>query len=115
MVSPGTVSPTKPGSQYYQHYGSNPRRRPLHTDPMGEPPLPHFTSSALPLGNHLPLYHALFTLDTLLDAIFSNKGWTVFRSVGLEDTQGRVDDESNTFIHFKPATINKQDIILGRF
>ncbi|XP_012685468.1 transcription factor 4 isoform X3 [Clupea harengus] len=34
MVSPGTVSPTKPGSQYYQHYGSNPRRRPLHTDPM---------------------------------------------------------------------------------
>ncbi|XP_063066638.1 transcription factor 4-like isoform X4 [Engraulis encrasicolus] len=34
MVSPGTVSPTKPGSQYYQHYGSNPRRRPLHSDSM---------------------------------------------------------------------------------
>ncbi|XP_028826908.1 transcription factor 4 isoform X4 [Denticeps clupeoides] len=34
MVSPGTVSPTKPGSQYYQHYGSNPRRRQLHSDSM---------------------------------------------------------------------------------
>ncbi|XP_062409957.1 transcription factor 4-like isoform X3 [Sardina pilchardus] len=34
MVSPGTVSPTKPGSQYYQHYGSNPRRRPMHSDHM---------------------------------------------------------------------------------
>uniref|UniRef100_A0A8B9J4T7 Transcription factor 4 n=1 Tax=Astyanax mexicanus TaxID=7994 RepID=A0A8B9J4T7_ASTMX len=34
MVSPGTVSPTKPGSQYYQHYGANPRRRPLHSDSM---------------------------------------------------------------------------------
>ncbi|XP_041914394.1 transcription factor 4 isoform X5 [Alosa sapidissima] len=34
MVSPGTVSPTKPGSQYYQHYGSNPRRRPMHSDNM---------------------------------------------------------------------------------
>uniref|UniRef100_A0AAY4EI44 Transcription factor 4 n=1 Tax=Denticeps clupeoides TaxID=299321 RepID=A0AAY4EI44_9TELE len=37
MVSPGTVSPTKPGSQYYQHYGSNPRRRQLHSDSMGKP------------------------------------------------------------------------------
>ncbi|XP_066501700.1 transcription factor 4 [Hoplias malabaricus] len=34
MVSPGTVSPTKPGSQYYQHYSGNPRRRPLHSDSM---------------------------------------------------------------------------------
>ncbi|XP_030622875.1 transcription factor 4 isoform X1 [Chanos chanos] len=34
MVSPGTVSPTKPGSQYYQHYSSNPRRRSLHSDSM---------------------------------------------------------------------------------
>ncbi|KAM6985891.1 transcription factor 4 isoform 2-T2 [Aplochiton taeniatus] len=34
MGSPGAASPTKPGSQYYQHYGSNPRRRPLHMDPM---------------------------------------------------------------------------------
>ncbi|KAF5899496.1 transcription factor 4 isoform X4, partial [Clarias magur] len=34
MVSPGTVSPTKPGSQYYQHYSSNQRRRPLHSDSM---------------------------------------------------------------------------------
>ncbi|KAI7795588.1 Tcf4 [Triplophysa rosa] len=36
MVSPETVSPTKLGSQYYQHYTGNPRRRALHTDPMGE-------------------------------------------------------------------------------
>uniref|UniRef100_A0A8C9WMJ5 Transcription factor 4 n=1 Tax=Scleropages formosus TaxID=113540 RepID=A0A8C9WMJ5_SCLFO len=36
MGSPGAVSPTKPGSQYYQHYGANPRRRPLHGDSMGE-------------------------------------------------------------------------------
>ncbi|XP_018607608.2 transcription factor 4 isoform X1 [Scleropages formosus] len=34
MGSPGAVSPTKPGSQYYQHYGANPRRRPLHGDSM---------------------------------------------------------------------------------
>ncbi|XP_056586577.1 transcription factor 4-like isoform X2 [Triplophysa dalaica] len=34
MVSPETVSPTKLGSQYYQHYTGNPRRRALHTDPM---------------------------------------------------------------------------------
>ncbi|XP_026988497.1 transcription factor 4 [Tachysurus fulvidraco] len=34
MVSPGTVSPTKPGSQYYQHYSSNQRRRPMHSDSM---------------------------------------------------------------------------------
>ncbi|MFT7815377.1 transcription factor 4 isoform X1 [Arapaima gigas] len=36
MGSPGAVSPTKPGSQYYQHYSANPRRRPLHGDSMGE-------------------------------------------------------------------------------
>uniref|UniRef100_A0AAZ3P4U8 Transcription factor 4 n=1 Tax=Oncorhynchus tshawytscha TaxID=74940 RepID=A0AAZ3P4U8_ONCTS len=36
MGSPGAVSPTKPGSQYYQHYNNNPRRRPLHSDNMGE-------------------------------------------------------------------------------
>ncbi|XP_073681007.1 transcription factor 4-like [Garra rufa] len=34
MVSPETVSPTKLGSQYYQHYAGNPRRRPLHSDSM---------------------------------------------------------------------------------
>uniref|UniRef100_A0A6Q2XU22 Transcription factor 4 n=1 Tax=Esox lucius TaxID=8010 RepID=A0A6Q2XU22_ESOLU len=34
MGSPGAVSPTKPGSQYYQHYSNNPRRRPLHSDNM---------------------------------------------------------------------------------
>eukprot|EP00063_Salmo_salar_P019610 XP_013994445.1 PREDICTED: transcription factor 4 isoform X2 [Salmo salar] len=34
MGSPGAVSPTKPGSQYYQHYNNNPRRRPLHSDNM---------------------------------------------------------------------------------
>ncbi|XP_051961833.1 transcription factor 4-like isoform X2 [Xyrauchen texanus] len=34
MVSPETVSPTKLGSQYYQHYAGNPRRRPMHSDSM---------------------------------------------------------------------------------
>ncbi|XP_026110850.1 uncharacterized protein LOC113085049 isoform X2 [Carassius auratus] len=34
MVSPETVSPTKLGSQYYQHYAGNPRRRALHSDAM---------------------------------------------------------------------------------
>nr|XP_046146612.1 transcription factor 4-like isoform X7 [Oncorhynchus gorbuscha] len=34
MGSPVAVSPTKPGSQYYQHYNNNPRRRPLHSDNM---------------------------------------------------------------------------------
>ncbi|XP_006626643.2 transcription factor 4 isoform X3 [Lepisosteus oculatus] len=35
LGSPGAISPTKPGSQYYQHYSSNnPRRRPLHSDSM---------------------------------------------------------------------------------
>uniref|UniRef100_A0A9J8AZ85 Transcription factor 4 n=1 Tax=Cyprinus carpio carpio TaxID=630221 RepID=A0A9J8AZ85_CYPCA len=34
MVSPETVSPTKLGSQYYQHYAGNPRRRALHSDSM---------------------------------------------------------------------------------
>ncbi|KAG7477129.1 hypothetical protein MATL_G00090880 [Megalops atlanticus] len=34
MGSPGAASPTKPGSQYYQHYSNNPRRRPLHSDAM---------------------------------------------------------------------------------
>lgn len=36
MVSPETVSPTKLGSQYYQHYAGNPRRRAMHSDSMGE-------------------------------------------------------------------------------
>ncbi|KAL0163443.1 hypothetical protein M9458_042839, partial [Cirrhinus mrigala] len=40
MVSPETVSPTKLGSQYYQHYAGNPRRRALHSDSMGEPSSP---------------------------------------------------------------------------
>uniref|UniRef100_A0A4W2DWV6 Transcription factor 4 n=1 Tax=Bos indicus x Bos taurus TaxID=30522 RepID=A0A4W2DWV6_BOBOX len=30
MGNPGTLSPTKPGSQYYQYSSNNPRRRPLH-------------------------------------------------------------------------------------
>ncbi|XP_061603993.1 transcription factor 4-like isoform X7 [Phyllopteryx taeniolatus] len=34
LGSPGATSPTKPPSQYYQHYSSNPRRRPLHMDSM---------------------------------------------------------------------------------
>nr|XP_061800879.1 transcription factor 4-like isoform X1 [Nerophis lumbriciformis] len=34
LGSPGATSPTKPHSQYYQHYSSNPRRRPLHIDSM---------------------------------------------------------------------------------
>ncbi|XP_067231181.1 transcription factor 4-like isoform X3 [Chanodichthys erythropterus] len=34
MVSPETVSPTKLGSQYYQHYAGNPRRRAMHSDSM---------------------------------------------------------------------------------
>uniref|UniRef100_A0A8C6NKW1 Transcription factor 4 n=1 Tax=Nothobranchius furzeri TaxID=105023 RepID=A0A8C6NKW1_NOTFU len=32
LGSPGAASPTKPAGQYYQHYGSNPRRRALHMD-----------------------------------------------------------------------------------
>ncbi|XP_041110115.1 transcription factor 4-like isoform X3 [Polyodon spathula] len=34
MGSPGALSPTKPGSQYYQYSSINPRRRPLHSDSM---------------------------------------------------------------------------------
>uniref|UniRef100_A0A3Q2YJC8 Transcription factor 4 n=1 Tax=Hippocampus comes TaxID=109280 RepID=A0A3Q2YJC8_HIPCM len=34
LGSPGATSPTKPPGQYYQHYGSNPRRRLLHMDSM---------------------------------------------------------------------------------
>ncbi|XP_014865223.1 PREDICTED: transcription factor 4 isoform X4 [Poecilia mexicana] len=34
MGSPSAASPTKPSGQYYQHYGSNPRRRALHMDAM---------------------------------------------------------------------------------
>ncbi|XP_039634755.1 transcription factor 4-like isoform X6 [Perca fluviatilis] len=34
LGSPGAASPTKPAGQYYQHYGSNPRRRPLPMDAM---------------------------------------------------------------------------------
>uniref|UniRef100_A0A3Q3WLV9 Transcription factor 4 n=1 Tax=Mola mola TaxID=94237 RepID=A0A3Q3WLV9_MOLML len=34
LGSPGTASPTKPPGQYYQHYGSNPRRRALPMDTM---------------------------------------------------------------------------------
>ncbi|XP_077478358.1 transcription factor 4 isoform X2 [Stigmatopora argus] len=34
LGSPGATSPTKPQSQYYQHYSHNPRRRPLHLDSM---------------------------------------------------------------------------------
>uniref|UniRef100_A0A3Q0SJX6 Transcription factor 4 n=1 Tax=Amphilophus citrinellus TaxID=61819 RepID=A0A3Q0SJX6_AMPCI len=34
LGSPGAASPTKPAGQYYQHYGSNPRRRALHMDAM---------------------------------------------------------------------------------
>uniref|UniRef100_A0A672UMS3 Transcription factor 4 n=2 Tax=Strigops habroptila TaxID=2489341 RepID=A0A672UMS3_STRHB len=32
--NPGTLSPTKPGSQYYQYSSNNPRRRPLHSTSM---------------------------------------------------------------------------------
>ncbi|XP_037835250.1 transcription factor 4 isoform X2 [Kryptolebias marmoratus] len=32
LGSPGAASPTKPAGQYYQHYGSNPRRRTLQMD-----------------------------------------------------------------------------------
>jgi len=34
MGTPGTLSPTKPGSQYYQYSSNNPRRRPLHGGAM---------------------------------------------------------------------------------
>uniref|UniRef100_A0A8C5XJE1 Transcription factor 4 n=1 Tax=Microcebus murinus TaxID=30608 RepID=A0A8C5XJE1_MICMU len=34
MGNPGTLSPTKPGSQYYQYSSNNPRRRPLHSSAM---------------------------------------------------------------------------------
>ncbi|XP_029301393.1 transcription factor 4 isoform X1 [Cottoperca gobio] len=34
LGSPGATSPTKPAGQYYQHYGSNPRRRTLPMDAM---------------------------------------------------------------------------------
>ncbi|XP_023368121.1 transcription factor 4 isoform X5 [Otolemur garnettii] len=34
MGNPGTLSPTKPGSQYYQYSNNNPRRRPLHSSAM---------------------------------------------------------------------------------
>uniref|UniRef100_A0A8C4YL09 Transcription factor 4 n=1 Tax=Gopherus evgoodei TaxID=1825980 RepID=A0A8C4YL09_9SAUR len=32
--NPGALSPTKPGSQYYQYASNNPRRRPLHSTSM---------------------------------------------------------------------------------
>lgn len=34
MGNPGTLSPTKPGSQYYQYSSNNARRRPLHSSAM---------------------------------------------------------------------------------
>ncbi|KAG2465885.1 ITF2 factor, partial [Polypterus senegalus] len=34
LGSPGALSPTKPGSQYYQYSSNNPRRRSLHSDSM---------------------------------------------------------------------------------
>ncbi|KAK7822445.1 hypothetical protein U0070_001612 [Myodes glareolus] len=34
MGNPGTLSPTKPGSQYYQYSSNNTRRRPLHSSAM---------------------------------------------------------------------------------
>ncbi|XP_030048833.1 transcription factor 4 [Microcaecilia unicolor] len=34
MGNPGALSPTKPGSQYYQYSSNNPRRRPLHSSSM---------------------------------------------------------------------------------
>ncbi|KAM8828761.1 transcription factor 4 isoform 6-T6 [Spinachia spinachia] len=34
LGSPGAASPTKPAGHYYQHYGSNPRRRALPMDAM---------------------------------------------------------------------------------
>lgn len=41
LGSPGATSPTKPAGQYYQHYSSNPRRRALPMDTMGEILLTH--------------------------------------------------------------------------
>ncbi|KFR04196.1 Transcription factor 4, partial [Opisthocomus hoazin] len=35
--NPGALSPTKPGSQYYQYSSNNPRRRPLHSTSMENP------------------------------------------------------------------------------
>ncbi|XP_031465123.1 transcription factor 4-like isoform X3 [Phasianus colchicus] len=32
--NPGALSPSKPGSQYYQYSSNNPRRRPLHSTSM---------------------------------------------------------------------------------
>uniref|UniRef100_A0A5F8GB12 Transcription factor 4 n=1 Tax=Monodelphis domestica TaxID=13616 RepID=A0A5F8GB12_MONDO len=34
MGNPGALSPSKPGSQYYQYSSNNPRRRPLHSSAM---------------------------------------------------------------------------------
>ncbi|XP_068780530.1 transcription factor 4 isoform X8 [Struthio camelus] len=34
LGNPGALSPTKPGSQYYQYSSNNPRRRPLHSTSM---------------------------------------------------------------------------------
>lgn len=41
LGSPSAASPTKPAGQYYQHYSSNPRRRTLPMDTMGETLLTH--------------------------------------------------------------------------
>lgn len=54
MGSPSAASPTKPAGQYYQHYGSNPRRRALHMDPMGEAPVP------LKLFLHQKIFYVIF-------------------------------------------------------
>lgn len=47
LRSPGAASPTKPAGQYYQHYSSNPRRRALPMDTMGETPLATHVSCTL--------------------------------------------------------------------
>lgn len=47
LRSPGAASPTKPAGQYYQHYSSNPRRRALPMDTMGETPLATHVSYTL--------------------------------------------------------------------
>ncbi|KAI4817153.1 hypothetical protein KUCAC02_009432 [Chaenocephalus aceratus] len=65
----GAASPTKPAGQYYQHYGSNPRRRTLPMDTMEAHPkkvrkvppgLPSSVSDKMPLFVLSPRYYRRF-------------------------------------------------------
>ncbi|XP_030005567.1 transcription factor 4-like, partial [Sphaeramia orbicularis] len=69
LGSPGAASPTKPAAHFYQHYGSNPRRRALHMDAMDihtkkvrkvPPGLPSSVSHNLPLS---PITHVSLLLQ----------------------------------------------------